>query len=811
MDLKREFYSLRKELIEKNFSRMNNMQREAVLNVNGPLLILAGAGSGKTTVIVNRILNLIKYGNSYNEPFSEFEENIDNFKIDIKEENIESLRKNIEKSEPLSKEAENILSLTSKTKVWPSNILAITFTNKAAKELKERVVKALGERGRQVWVSTFHSMCNRILRKHADKIGFDNNFTIYDEDDTKKIIKECLAELKIDEKNLEIKTVKRAISGAKDSMVSPEKYQLEHENDYKKSLIAKVYSVYQQRLRKSNSMDFDDLIPNTITLLKNNRDVLDYYWDKFKYIMVDEYQDTNKCQYELVRLLSQKNSNICVVGDDDQSIYKFRGATIENILNFENNFKDATVIKLEQNYRSTGNILDAANGVIGNNKSRKSKALWTSQGKGEKVHLHLASDQDDEARYICNIIKDTIKNNHMTYKDFAVLYRVSALSSNLEKNFIKMGVPHRIVGEHRFFDRKEIKDIIAYLSVINNPNDTVHLLRIINQPKRSIGQVSIDRIVNFAEKEGESLLDVMRHSTENSEHFRSALKLKDFANLIDGLIKASKDPSITLPQLFNLVLEKTKYIDFIKSGKDNVEEKIQNIKELGSSILLYYNSVGTSNEVGELKEPTLAGFLEEVSLLTGFENSDEGADAVSLMTVHAAKGLEFPFVFLVGLEEGLFPSVKSYESAEEIEEERRLAYVGFTRAKENLYITRTKSRMLYASLSRHGASRFLKEIPQGTYVESESEEEDTTRVNFRPKVKKTVEIKSFQYEKGTSFVPSKQQQQAFHGGDRVKHKVFGEGVIVSCKALGSDTLVEINFKNIGNKKLMAKFAKLERV
>ena len=790
-----EFYELKKRLIENDFSKMNEMQKEAVFCVNGPLLVLAGAGSGKTTVIVNRILNLVKYGNSYSEDA--------NMELDVNENNVENLRRYLESNEPLDDETKAVLDASSPSRVDPGNILAITFTNKAAKELKERVISAVGSEGKKIWVSTFHSACNTILRRHATKIGFENNFTIYDDDDSRRILKECQNDLNIDDKNLEPKKVKRAISRAKDSMVTPDQYQAEVGDDYKKSQISKIYSEYQKRLRKSNSMDFDDLIPNTILLLKNNRDVLEYYWNKFKYIMVDEYQDTNRCQYELIKILAQGSNNICVVGDDDQSIYKFRGANIENILNFEKCFKDARVIKLEQNYRSTGNILSAANGVISNNKSRKYKALWTDQGKGEKINVHVANNQDDEAKYICEKIKEIMETTNKSYKDFAVLYRVSAQSSALEKAFIRSGIPHRVVGEHRFFDRKEIKDIIAYLSIINNPDDSVHLLRIINQPKRAIGQVSIDRLVEYAEGTGESILSVMRNSADHAKAFRSSTKFRDFANLIDAFINASKDPNISLAQLYHLVLEKTGYIEFIKSGKDDVESRIQNVKEFESSILLYTAVKEVSGEPA-----TLAGFLEEVSLLTGFENSDTSADAVSLMTIHSAKGLEFPVVFLTGLEEGLFPGVKSYESEEEIEEERRLAYVGLTRARELLYVTRARSRMLYASLSRHEASRFLREMPENTYVETESKEEISSRVNFTPRTKKVQEAKEFQYEKHS--LPAS-PLQTFLGGEKVKHKIFGEGVIVSCENMGSDTLIEINFKNIGNKKLMAKFAKLERV
>ena len=791
-----EVTSLKRDLIRKDFSSMNDMQKEAIFRVNGPLLILAGAGSGKTTVIVNRIVNLIKYGNAYNEPIGNTNE--------ITPEIIRNLKNYISGKEPLNKETNDALKL-GLSRVAPENILAITFTNKAANELKERVSAALGSEKSGVWVSTFHSMCNSILRKHASYINFTREFTIYDDDDSKKIIKECESRLGVDEKEADINKVKRKISRAKDAMISPQEYSKNCKN-YLDKVVSDIYTMYQKRLVESNAMDFDDLIPNTIKLLRSNKDILNYYLEKFKYIMVDEYQDTNACQYELIKLLASGNNNICVVGDDDQSIYKFRGANIENILNFEKNFKNTKVIKLEQNYRSTGNILSAANSVICNNKKRKNKSLWTDKNLGEKLHLYIASTEDDEARFIAKNIKDLVKDKNRKYKDFAILYRVSAQSNALEKVLVKENIPHRIIGEHRFFDRKEVKDLIAYLSVINNPYDSVRLLRIINQPKRSIGQVSIDVLREYAEKVNEPLIDVMRKANDHQDVFRSSYRLKDFADLIDSLIDIKNNPEVSLVDLYKALLEKIKYIEFIKLEKDMVETRLQNIKELESNILLYSLSAG--------EDATLEGFLEEVALLTGVSNKDETADAVSLMTVHSAKGLEFPVVFLTGLEDGLFPSVKSFESDEEIEEERRLAYVGLTRAKEVLYVTRAKSRMLYASLSRRKESRFISEMPKDIYIEIESKEEDPSDIKFTQRVKQAVVIRNFQYKKPIETTVSSNSNKGsnvFYEGEKVKHNFFGEGVIVSCTAMGSDTLIEINFKNIGSKKLMANFAELERV
>ena len=796
--------ALKRDVIRKDFSNMNDMQKEAIFKVNGPVLILAGAGSGKTTVIVNRIVNLVKYGNAYNVPIKDSSK--------VSPEVLENIKNYLSGKDTLKKETCDALELNL-NRVLPENILAITFTNKAANELKERVSLALGSERSGVWVSTFHSMCNSILRKHASRIGFTREFAIYDDDDSKKIIKECEARLNVSEKEADVNRVKKKISRIKDSMITPQEYA-KKDNCYLGKIVSDVYTMYQKRLVESNAMDFDDLIPNTIRLLRNNEDILNYYLEKFKYIMVDEYQDTNVCQYELIKLLASSRNNICVVGDDDQSIYRFRGANIENILNFEKNFKNTKVIKLEQNYRSTGNILSAANGVICNNKKRKNKLLWTNKNPGDKLHLYIASTEDDEARYIARSIKDLVKEKGRAYKDFAVLYRVSAQSNALEKVFVKENIPHRIIGEHRFFDRKEVKDLIAYLSVINNPYDSVRLLRIINQPKRSIGQVSIDALREYAEKVNEPLIEVMRKANDYQDVFRSAYKLKDFADLIDSLIEIANNPNVSLVGLYKSLLEKTKYIEYIKLEKETAESRLQNIKELESNILLYSLSAGD--------DATLEGFLEEVALLMGVANKDETADAVSLMTVHSAKGLEFPVVFLTGLEDGLFPSVKSFESDEEIEEERRLAYVGLTRAKEVLYVTRAKSRMLYASLSRRKESRFICEMPKDVYIKIESDEEDPSDIKFAPRVKKPTVIRDFQYKKHTEVTvssgnsngavfSSSSNSNVFLGGEKVKHKIFGEGVIVSCTAMGSDTLIEINFKNIGSKKLMANFAKLERV
>ena len=685
-----EFLELRKKIIEKDFARMNDKQKQAIFTVNGPLLILAGAGSGKTTVLVNRIANIIKYGNAYNDVFiPEFVDEACINKLKIYAQN-----------EDNSTDLPFNLSVDS---ARPWQILAITFTNKAANELKERLVNMLGEIGNDVWASTFHSTCAKILRQHAEKLGYSNHFTVYDTDDVKRLIKECQQTLNIDDKILSHKSIISAISHAKDNMISHKEYSHQAGNDYRLTQIAKVYNMYQMRLIEADAMDFDDLLFNTVTLFRKCPDVLEYYQDKFHYVMVDEYQDTNKVQYEFIKLICQKRKNLCVVGDDDQSIYKFRGATIENILNFEKTYKDAKIIKLEQNYRSTQNILDAANAVIENNSERKGKKLWTQNNAGEKIHLHTAFNENDEANYIAETILNKVATG-ANYSDFAILYRMNAQSSNIERTFIKSGISYRIIGGHRFYERKEIRDVIAYLSVINNPNDEVRLRRIINRPKRSIGDKTISKITEIAAQTGQSLLEIIRHADEYSDLLRAALKLKKFANLIDGLIEASNNPDFSLHNLYQKVLEDIDYLENIKLEKDDVDARIENINELLSNIIKYEQENGDS--------ASLEGFLEEVSLMTDIDNYDNNANAVTLMTMHSAKGLEFPVIFLPGFEEGIFPGTQSIYNPEELEEERRLAYVGITRAKKELYIINAETRMLFGSTSRNKPSRFSLEIPE---------------------------------------------------------------------------------------------------
>lgn len=780
-----DFIDLKKKILEKEFSRMNDMQKKAVFNVNGPLLILAGAGSGKTTVIVNRIINLIKFGNAYNENALP-DEAIDENYLDQMRQYLNNPNTDFDYSKISVEPAK------------PYQILAITFTNKAAKELKDRLKAAIKDNPQEIWASTFHSTCAVILRKNADKIGYSNHFTIYDTDDSKRLIKDCQAILNISDTVLPLKSIMSEISRAKNNYISPADYEKDVATNFRAKSISKVYSLYQKKLAEADAMDFDDLLFKTVTLFKKAPDVLKYYQDRFKYIMVDEYQDTNFVQYEFIRLLSQKNKNLCVVGDDDQSIYKFRGATIENIMNFERTFKNAVVIRLEQNYRSTKNILSAANAVIENNESRKGKKLWTQNASGDLIHVHSTIREIDEAKYIANKILSEVENGK-SFNDFAVLYRINAQSNTIEKALIKSGIPYRIAGGHRFHDRKEIKDMIAYLSVINNPNDEIRLTRIINQPKRSIGARSIEMLAELSAQKSISMIDIMRNAFDYPEIQRCATKLKNFANLIDELIAASKSGNVTLKELYDMILNKTNYIEALRAEKDNSETKIENINELSSNIIKYQEE--------NPENATLSGFLEEVALLTDFDNFDSNANAVTLMSLHAAKGLEFPVVFLPGFEDGIFPGKQSTLNQSDLEEERRLAYVAITRAKESLYILNAETRMIFGTTSRYKPSRFLKEIPSALINKTEDAKPEKIFSTLTPKYKIHEVPKDFK-----QFISQQPKiKEAYANGEKVSHKVFGPGVVVSATTMGNDTLIEIMFDKVGCKKLMANFAKLEKV
>lgn len=734
---------------------MNDMQRKAVFCTEGPLLILAGAGSGKTTVLVNRIAYILQSG-----------------------------------------------------LCRPWQILAITFTNKAAGELKERIQNAVEEGGDEIWAATFHSTCARILRRYGDRIGYSSHFTVYDSADQKSLIKKTMKELNIDEKHLAPKVVLGEISKAKDKMQTPEDMLKIADFDSRKKDIAKVYQLYQSELENSDAMDFDDMLCNTVKLFETCPDVLEYYQNLFKYIMVDEYQDTNKVQYKFVSMLAEKSQNICVVGDDDQSIYKFRGATIENILSFEESFKNAKVIRLEQNYRSTKTILNAANKVIENNTARKGKTLWTENEGGEKIIVHTALSEREEASYIAQTILDGVARGRK-FSDYAVLYRMNAQSNALESAFARSGIPHRILGGHRFYDREEIKDMTAYLRVVDNPNDNVRLNRIVNVPKRGIGKTTMDRAGEIAVRENRSIYEVIRNASDYPELSRAVSKFRDFISLIDGLREAQESGDYTLAELYELILEHTDYKNYLKTEKENADVRIENIEELKSNIIKFEEEYGDEAE--------LSAFLEEISLMTDVDNYDSDADTTVMMTLHSAKGLEFPVVFIAGMEEGVFPGMAIYQNPDELNEERRLAYVGITRAKEQLYITKTKSRMLFGSTTHNAPSRFVGEIPDklvtktgernsfpapagsGSFNSGKINLGSTPSYNYNPKLSPAFN-KTVQKTTNTYAV-----------GDRVLHKVFGKGMIVKAEKMGNDTMLEITFETKGTKTLMANFCKMEKI
>lgn len=739
--------------LKKQFSHMNNMQQQAVFCTEGPLLILAGAGSGKTTVLVNRIAYILQ---------SEL------------------------------------------CKPW--QILAITFTNKAAGELKERICSAVPEGGSDIWAATFHSTCARILRRYGDRIGFTSHFTVYGTDDQKKLVKDILKQLNYDEKMLPVKRVLNEISKAKDEMLTPQEMLKRAGYDNLKQSVAKVYEIYQSRLKTADAMDFDDMLCKTVELFQKCPDILEFYQNQFKYIMVDEYQDTNKVQYKFVSMLAAKYGNICVVGDDDQSIYKFRGATIENILSFENTFKGAKMIRLEQNYRSTQNILNAANGVISNNTMRKGKTLWTENAVGDKIEVHTSDSERDEAQFIAKTILDGVADGRK-FSDFAILYRMNAQSNSIEQALSRSGIPHRVIGGRRFYDREEIRDMVAYLQVINNPHDDVRLGRIINVPKRGIGATTLEKASEIAAGLGESIYSVIKDADVYPQLSRAATKLKSFVALIDGLMEAEQSGDYSLAELYNLILEHTDYEKYLKTEKDNPDVRIENIEELSSNIIKF--------EEDYAEEASLSNFLEEISLQTDIDNYDAEADSSVMMTLHSAKGLEFPVVFIAGLEEGVFPSIATMMNPDELNEERRLAYVGITRAKEKLYITKAKSRMLMGHTSYNKVSRFVNEIPpellnytgeKKTFASTNGFSASSSHISIGAGSKFSPN-KSF----NTFTKPAVKSGTVYKKGDCVFHKVFGKGMIMKTEKMGNDTMLEVAFDKAGTKTLMANFSKMEKI
>lgn len=794
---KSEILALRRAVLEKDFARMNDRQKQAVFTVNGPLLILAGAGSGKTTVLINRIANILRYGDAYNSTY---------LRDDLDENDIAACKAYIENGTPLTTESQEHLSVSA---CAPWRIMAITFTNKAAGELKDRLCTMLGETANDIWASTFHSTCARILRRDGERIGYSSHFTVYDTDDQRRLMKSILKELDISEKNITPKSILNEISRAKDSLISPAEYALTVGDDFRLKIISRAYTTYQKRLEDADAMDFDDLINKVVELFKKCPDVLEYYQNRFRYLMVDEYQDTNHAQYTFVRMLAEKSGNLCVVGDDDQSIYKFRGATIENILSFENTFQNATVIRLEQNYRSTQNILDAANAVIEHNTERKGKTLWTQNGTGAMIHLHTAENETDEAERITKIILDGVAAGRK-FSDYAVLYRMNSQSLTFERNFAKSGVPHRIIGGTRFYERREIREMIAYLSVINNPSDEMRLRRIINTPKRSIGDRSVEVAAQIGQQTGETLFEVVSHAKDYPALSRAANKMTLFAAQMQGLIELNNDEEVTLGELYDELVERIDYLSFLKTDDpESAEDRAANVQELASNLRRFEE---------ENPEGTLSDFLEEVSLITDIDNYDNNADSVVLMTVHSAKGLEFPVVFLPGMEENIFPGMASVYVPSEVEEERRLAYVAITRAKEELYIFHAESRMIFGMTNRNRVSRFVEEIPETLVEHTRSRDYSARPVSMpsfggakpfgeAPKTKSVAEAGGFTPKPRVKPAPA----GTYRVGDTVLHKAFGTGLIVSATPMANDTLLEVAFDKVGTKKLFANFARLTKV
>ena len=824
-DFNTRYIAARKAVITRDLARLNPMQRNAAMTTEGPLLLLAGAGSGKTTVLIQRIYNLLTYGRGSDSDFvPEW----------ASEEDLTFLENFPEHPDAMEVDRAHRLCAVDVPRPW--EIIAITFTNKAAGELKDRLAARLGPVANDIWASTFHSACVRILRRDIDRIGFDKDFTIYDTDDSKRVIKDILKELNLDEKAFQPKSILSIISSSKDKYESPEQFAAKHNNemDWKMARIAKVYARYAQKLRAANALDFDDIIYHTVTLLQQEPEVLSYYQNKFRYVLVDEYQDTNHMQYLLTSLLAGGRKNLCVVGDDDQSIYRFRGANIENILNFEQQYPNARVIRLEQNYRSTQNILDAANAVIKNNQGRKGKTLWTDNGSGDVVTVKTTFNESDEANYVVGDILMGV-NRGRSFRDTAVLYRMNAQSNALEYAMKRNGIPYKVVGGMKFFDRAEVKDMLAYLCVLNNPLDDLRLRRVINNPPRGIGATTLDKVALLAESQGASLYEIIRNADLFQELKSASAKLLKFADLIDGLRRQGAE--LALPEFYDAVCDQTGYVKALEDKNDMESRgRIENVQELKSNILGFLEQ--------DPEDATLSGFLNEIALYTDLDSVEADDNCVTMMTIHSAKGLEFPAVYVVGMEEGIFPGSSAQYDPEELEEERRLCYVAMTRAKEKLTLTNCRQRMLYGRTSANKASRFLDEIPEDNMRwESKPEprfggmEHDSTFGgdryeggfggasygggygsrsaggsswssggvhSYRDTAAKTPPQRTLQsVRKNTaSAAPLMQLQQ----GDTVEHTAFGKGMVLSVRPMGGDALVEVAFDQVGAKKLMLKSA-----
>ncbi|MCR4771128.1 MAG: UvrD-helicase domain-containing protein [Oscillospiraceae bacterium] len=796
-EFEKRYIDVRKKIIEHDFARLNPEQRKAVMSTEGPLLILAGAGSGKTTVLINRIACILKYGRAADS---------DEIPAYADERDLEFLENYSRLYSPEDRERAEELCSVDPAEPW--QVIAITFTNKAAGELVSRLDKMLGGRSGEVWASTFHSACVRILRRDVKSLGlFSGNFTIYDTSDSTSLMKHIMREADIDEKKYAPRAVLSAISAAKDAMLTPEEYMRSAGIDPWKKTVAELWGEYRKRMIQADSMDFDDLILYTVTLFERCPDVLEYYRRRFRYVLVDEYQDTNMLQYKLISLLSGGHRNICVVGDDDQGIYKFRGASIENILGFESQYADARVIKLEQNYRSTSTILQAANAVIRVNSQRKNKELWTDNEKGGPVTLYTAMSENDEAQYAASCILSGHTEGEK-WSDYAVLYRINALSNRLEYAMKRNGIPYRVYGGMRFYDRAEIKDMLAYLCVINNPDDELRLRRIINNPPRGIGDTTIEKASAIAEREGKSLYRVLSECGDYPELRTAYSKIKAFTDMIEELRAAKTD---TLDELYDRLVRLSGYMTMLeaKETQENIT-RAENISELKTNIISFVRERGGVC--------TLADFLDEMALYSDTDSMD-GDDCVALMTIHSAKGLEFPNVFIVGAEDGIFPGLKAIGEQDEIEEERRLCYVAITRAKRRLWITNARQRMLFGRTQSNTVSRFIKDIPdelldkrgaaQTSYSYSAPDKPyASARTENRARymggyssggARPEYSVKSRTAPSAPRPAPISLDYKA---GESVIHKAFGKGMILSAKKMGPDMVVEIAFEKEGTKKLM---------
>ncbi len=807
MDQKR-FMKAKRALFEKYYSFLNDMQKKAVFSVNGPLLVLAGAGSGKTTVLVNRISHIIRYGNGYEAET-----------MPVSDDEIEALENALELPR---EEMADILREYAVDPCPPWNVLAITFTNKAAREIKERLETTLGEEANDIWAGTFHSMCLRILRSYGDRLGYNKSaLTVYDTDDTKRLIQSILKELDIEEKTLPPKDVMREISNYKNRLVTPEEAAEEataaaERNDFSAAKIIRIYRIYQKRLMDANAVDFDDIISKTVELLKFDDEVREYYQKKFRYVCIDEYQDTNHAQFVLTSLLCGGYNNVMAVGDDDQSIYRFRGAVIENILNFDSEFPDVKLIKLEQNYRSTPEILGAANSVIRNNGGRKSKSLWTDRESGEKVTVKKLDNQTDEARFIVDTVMDKVISEARRYSDFAVLCRINAQSAPIETALTKSGIPYRMLCGMRFYERKEVKDIVCYLSVINNTDDDLRLKRIINEPKRKIGATTVGNVERIAAAEGVSMYEIMKKVRSYTALSSAAPQIERFVALIEKLREEANE--ISIAELTERVIIESGYRQMLIDMGESERDRLENAEQLISNAEEYeQNNPGSD----------LGSYLEEVALISDIDNYDTTADAVTVMTIHSAKGLEFPVVFVPGCEEGIFPGSRSIGNETELEEERRLAYVVITRAKDLLYMTHVRERLIFGQTQYNRVSRFIEEIDEE--FKNEEVEEDFGHSYYSPFGRRGARARGEDFFSASGFnvrddsgaairpapvktAPPKEPAELFSAGERVVHPKFGKGLILAATRLGggADVMYEVAFDEVGTKKLMGNYAKLKR-